>query len=158
MDILAVLLAFLSLISLNLTIMVPTGVSELGASVTAITGLHLWEFSPFGFLLMVAPVVIILMSKMYTKIQNAHLILFGVLLLALFGYNDGIVVGREWILSITGGPIHYERTMVAYPILLIMSTSILMIHLEFADFFNEFENIFEEYCDSGDEYYDSYAR
>lgn len=75
MDILAVLLAFLSLISLNLTIMVPTGVSELGASVTAITGLHLWEFSPFGFLLMVAPVVIILMSKMYTKIQNAHLIL-----------------------------------------------------------------------------------
>ena len=158
MDILAVFLAFLSLISLNLTIMVPAEVSGLGASVTAITGLHLWEFSAFGFLLMVAPVVIILMSKMYTKMQNAHLILFGVLLLALFGYNDGIVVGREWIWSITGGAIHYERAMVVYPFLLIMSTSILMIHMEFADFFNEFESIFEEDYASDDEYYDSYAR
>ena len=158
MDILAALLAFMALISLNLTIMVPAGVSELGTTVTAITGLHLWEFSSFGFLLMVAPVVIILMSKMYTKIQNAHLILFAILILALFGYNDGVIAAKEWIWSIAEGGIQYKKAMVTYPFLFIMSTSILMIHMEFADFFNEFESIFEEYHDSDHEYYDSYAR
>ena len=153
MNLLAALLAFLSLISLHLTIMVPSG-----NPAAALTGLHLWEFTSFGFVLMVAPCVIMLMSRMYAKVQNAHVILIGILMLALIGYNHGIIVGSEWIRSMTAGTVQYERALVVYPFLLLMSASILMVHMEFADFFDAFEKAFEEDYDLDDEYYDSYAR
>ena len=75
MDVVAAILAFLSLLSLFLPIMVPAETIEAGLPVTALTGLHLWEFTSFGFVLMVAPVVVVIMSKLHTKMQNKHLIL-----------------------------------------------------------------------------------
>ena len=44
----------------------------------------------------------------------------------------------------TGGTVHYERELVAYPILLLMSIAILVVHMDFADFLNEYEKEFEE--------------
>ena len=138
--------------------MIPADSDKLGASIISITGLHLWEFSSFGFLLMVAPCVVILMSKMYTKMQNTHFILFGILMLALIGYNNGIIEAGEWIRTMTDGAVQYERTMVVYPILLIMSTSILMIHMNFVDFFDEFEKAFAGDYEPEEAYYDSFSR
>ena len=83
LDIVAAILSFLSLLSLYMTIMVPTGTSETGSAATALTGVHLWEFTSIGFVLMVAPCVIMIMSKLHTKIKNKHLILFAILMLAL---------------------------------------------------------------------------
>ena len=144
MDVVAAILAFLSLLSLFLTIMVPVETIEAGLTVTALTGLHLWEFTSFGFVLMVAPVVVVIMSKLHTKMQNKHLILFVTLMLALIGYNAGVIAGSDWICSMTGGTVHYERELVAYPILLLMSIAILVVHMDFADFLNEYEKEFEE--------------
>ena len=134
--------------------MVPTGASETGSAATALTGLHLWEFTSTGFVLMVAPCVIMIMSKLHTKIRNKHLILFALLMLALIGYNEGIIVGSEWIRSMTGEPVHYERAIVAYPGLLLMSAGILVIHMDFADFLDEYEKEFEECYDPKEKYYD----
>ena len=144
MDVVAAILAFLSLLSLNLTIMVPAETIEAGSKVTALTGLHLWEFTPVGFVIMVSPCDIVIMSRLHTKMQNKHLILFVTLMLALIGYNAGVIAGSDWICSMTGGTVHYERELVAYPILLLMSIAILVVHMDFADFLNEYEKEFEE--------------
>ena len=144
MDVVAAILAFLSLLSLNLTIMVPAETIEAGSKVTALTGLHLWEFTPVGFVIMVSPCVIVIKSRLHTKMQNKHLILFVTLMLALIGYNAGVIAGSDWICSMTGGTVHYERELVAYPILLLMSIAILVVHMDFADFLNEYEKEFEE--------------
>lgn len=153
LDIVAAILSFLSLLSLYMTIMVPTGSSEMGSAATALTGVHLWEFTSIGFVLMVAPCVIMIMSKLHTKIRNKHLILFAILMLALIGYNDGIIVGSEWIRSMTGGLVHYKRAMVVYPGLLLMSAGILVVHMDFADFCDEYEEELAKYYEPEDEYY-----
>ena len=158
MDVAAVILAFLSLVSLFLTIMVPAETSEVGLTVTALTGLHLWEFTPVGFVLMVAPCVVIIMSRLHTKMHNKYLILFIALLLALIGYNAGIIAGSDWICSMTGGTVHYEKELVAYPILLLMSVGILVVHMDFADFLNEYEKEFGEYPESDEAYLNFYGR
>ena len=158
MDIVAVILAFLSLVSLFLTIMVPAETIEAGSKVTALPGLHLWEFTPAGFVLMAAPCVVIIMSRLHTKMQNKHLILFISLMLALIGYNSGIIAGSDWICSMTGGTVHYEKELVAYPILLLMSVGILVVHMDFADFLNEYEKEFGEYPESDEAYLNFYGR
>ena len=154
MDLVVGILAILSLLSLNLTIMVPKETLEMGSAATALTGLHLWEFTSTGFVLMVAPCVIMIMSKLHTKIKNKHLILFAILMLALIGYNEGIIAGSEWIRSMTGGCVYYERAMVAYPGLLLMSAGILVVHMDFADFLMEYEKEIEECYDTKEKYYD----
>lgn len=158
MDVVAVILAFLSLLSLFLKIMVPAETIEAGSVVTALTGLHLWEFTSFGFVLMVAPVVIVIMSRLHTKMQNKHLILFITLMLALIGYNAGIIAGSNWICDMTGGPVHYERELVAYPLLLIISVGILVVHMDFVDFLNEYEREFGECPESDEAYLNFYGR
>lgn len=140
-DLITVICAFLAVASLSLTIMVPAGSSELESAVT-ITGLHLWEFSSLGFFLMMAPFVILFVGKFHKKIQNMHIVLFGIFVIALIGYNSGIITGREWICSMTEGYVEYKKGIVAYPMLLMLAISLLVIRMDFGDFLDEYE---EEY-------------
>lgn len=157
-DVLAVLLAFLALLSLSMTIMAPTEMLLFDPQEMALSGLHLWEFTSAGFLIMAAPIVIVLMSKMHTRMQNKYLILLGTLVLTLIGYNAGILAGSDWICAVTGGGVQYERAIIAYPFLMLMSVSILMIHMDFADFYEEYEEEFDE-CFEADAWYpDSYGQ
>ena len=74
-----------------------------------------------------------------------HLILFGILVLALIGYNRGIILGKEWICTAIDGYVEYKKAIAAYPLLLMLLGSILVVRSDFGDFLDEYEEEYEDY-------------
>lgn len=156
MDLPTVLLALLTLVSLCFTLFSASIVSGEAATIP-ICGFSLTDFTPWGYVVQSAPVMIMLLTQVHERIPHKHLILFGILFVALFGYNDGIITAREWAYEVSDGFVGSSGAMMLYPTLLMAAGVMLTTHMYYTDRFAAYKREFPEDFDPDDQYYDFIA-
>lgn len=153
MDMPAVVLALLALASMCFTLFSASIVSG-EAGKLPVCGFNLMVFTPWGFVVQLAPLMLILLAQTHKFIPQKYLILFGILLAALFGYNDGLILAREWAFAVSDGFARSTGVMMLYPLLLMGSGAMLTMHMYYADRFAAYKKEFPEDFESDMEYYE----
>lgn len=157
MDIPAVVLALLALVSMSFAMFSTSLSGALASETIPVCGFNLTQFTPWGYVVQMAPLAIIALCLAHRQISHKYLLLFGILTAALFGYNDGMIVAKEWLIMLGEKYVSSRRVIFFYPLFLMVSSIMLTTHMYCSDNFAELKKEFPEDFEPDMEYYEFIA-
>ena len=149
LNIAVILLVAMTLFSLTFPIFITKLTGEMASGTIEVKGFSLFTFSPWGYAVLFVPLALLVMTCFHDKVTHKYPVVLLLVFLGLFGHNACVLAAKDWIYGIADSFVRTMGQMLYYPMFLVASGFMLMMHMYDEDFLWDED---DWYGDSDDEW------